>query len=74
MLKLNPNSADFKELSNLTSLGLNFEDSYNTKWSKTEAKNWDLTSKGKVIASLNCLYVQKLIKTKVLITKYYDQF
>lgn len=74
MVKLNPNSTYYKDLTHLTSQGFNFDSIYNTKWSKTDSKNWDLTCKGKVVASFEFTYIKRLIDKKVLITQFYDKF
>jgi len=74
MVKLNPNSTYYKDLTNLTTQGLNFDSIYNTKWSKTNASYWDLTCRGKIIASFEVSYIKMLLDKKVLITQFYDKF
>lgn len=69
-IQLNPNSPSPKVTEYLQKLGLEIGTDYKTQWSQYSAKDWDIIQGKEVIVSLPFEQVQKMISSKIFITRF----
>lgn len=69
-IQLNPNSPSPQVTEYLQKLGLQLGTDYKTQWSEYSSKDWDIIQGKEIVISLPFEQVQKMIASKIFITRF----